>query len=887
MASSGRSGTTTTGRNTPGSSSPGSVTSTGTRPRQQRGSLSKKENAEMSNFQQLKDYVEETLYPEMYKHLDKVFPEMGFKSVAGRWQSGLKLDGTEPKSPRRDKTVVKSSSPKRALEAGGESVSLIDLYMSLNRKDFIEAVKGISSILGLSLPEMADSEEYKAYRQKLDTLQRVASTMAKDLRSKPGEKVLQYLKGVRGYDDAFIDFASFGYVSRQSADELRKVFAYQTAEGERNALPYDVGEAYTLAIPYHSGGNIKGFAFRTIREDVKPKYKDAFLSGRESKKYHLFGLSGLRLTGNAEKDRDIVVVEGEIDALRAQYSGISNVVAASGGEISSEAVLEAQKRGVERITILFDREDSPEAQSKLRTKIQKAIGTIRASGLRAMVAEYEDGPGKMDADTYLSSHSPEDLSSIIEGAQTGALYLYRKYLAEAIEATPGGMDGAPTDRIIEELKRKTLELVNDTTLCSPTDSGVILSLLSNDTGGVITRESLKKEAEDAFLLANERKQGGELRTALSDAIRMSDAGNHQGAIDYLRQRLEAVSEYSTEAKYRSLFSTPSREETIESFSSRLPGIETPYYFGGERLSIPSGALTYICAPTSHGKTRLLENLALSISDNGNAGDTLFFSYEEDATAVRLQMLNIYAGITLTDGNNIKTIEDYYRDGNTRYFKAGTLEVFKRKAEEYFSLLSSGKLRIFYEPLYSDELAGAIRYAARNGRIKAVFVDYVQRLHKRGSKRQRKDELKDICEDLMAVSVETGIPVILGAQLNREALSPLEMTVQNITEASDIEQSANVVLLLWNSKVKPQPKSSAYYSDRNSGKLSQEADALRARGFNIGVGGKMYAILAKNRGGERNIDAILDFDGNIGSIKSPESEKKKREEPQQGEITFDM
>ena len=50
---------------------------------------------------------------------------------------------------------------------------------------------------------------------------------------------------------------------------------------------------------------------------------------------------------------------------------------------------------------------------------------------------------------------------------------------------------------------------------------------------------------------------------------------------------------------------------------------------------------------------------------------------------------------------------------------------------------------------------------------------------------------------------------------------------------------------------------------------------------------MYAILAKNRGGERNIDAILDFDGNIGSIKSPESEKKKREEPQQGEITFDM
>lgn len=823
----------------------------------------------------------------MYKRLNTVFPEMGFKSVAGKWQSPLKLDGTEAKGSRRDKTVVKSSSPKRALEAGGESVSLIDLYMNLHniaRSEFMEAVKGIASALGLSLPEMEDSEEYQAYRRKLETLQGIASKMEKDLHSPTGANVLQYLKERRGYDDGFIDFASFGYVSRQSADELSKLF--NTADGE-SRFPYGVGDTYTLAIPYRTGGNIKGFAFRTIQEGVTPKYKDVFLSRRDSKKYHLFGLTGLRLTGNAEKDRDIVVVEGEIDALRAQYAGMENVVAASGGEISSEAITEAKKRGVERITILFDREESPESQKQLREKIVKAIGTIQASGLRAMVAEYEDGLGKMDADTYLTTHSPEDLSSIVAGAQMGALYLYRKYLAEAIEATPGG-NGVPTDRIIEELKSKTLALVSDTTLCSPTDRSVILSALSADTGGQISTESLEKESEDALLLANEKRQRGELRTALSDAIRMSDAGNHQGAIDYLREKLEAVSQIKTEAKYRSLLSAQTKEETIRRFSSRLPGIETPYYFGGERLSIPSGALTYVCAPTSHGKTRLLENLALSISTNGDAGDTLFFSYEEDATSVELQLLNIHAGMTLTDGRNIKTIEAYYRDGDTRYFRSGTLPKFQAKAEGFFSLLSSGKLRVFYEPLDSDELTGAIRYAARNGKIKAVFVDYVQRIHKRGSKRQRKDELKDICEDLMSVSVETGIPVVLGAQLNRETLSPLEMTVQNITEASDIEQSANVVLLLWNSKVKPQPKSSAYYSDRASGKLSKEAEALRDRGFNIGQEGKLYAILAKNRGGERNIDAILDFDGNIGSIKSPESERvKKPEEPLQGEISFDM
>ena len=316
---------------------------------------------------------------------------------------------------------------------------------------------------------------------------------------------------------------------------------------------------------------------------------------------------------------------------------------------------------------------------------------------------------------------------------------------------------------------------------------------------------------------------------------------------------------------------PSAEGVLTSFSERPTGIATPYAFdtkeGKIPLQLPTGALTYICAPTSHGKTRMLENLALYLATDGEPGDVLYFTFEEDTTAVDLELLNIYADMRLS-GNNLRTLSSYYRNGEDRYFKGERApEAFKHKEAEFLSLLTSGKLRVYYKDFDSSALIEAIRYIAKNIRVKAVFIDYIQLLHKAGTRLQRKDELKEICKDFMDLAVETSLPIVMAAQLNREAYSPVDMAVQNIAEASDIEHSANIVLLLWNSAVKPIPGKGGYYI-RNKGEaaLSDEAKRLESRGFHIGEEGKLYAILAKNRSGARNIDAILDFDGNTGRIK---------------------
>ena len=98
-------------------------------------------------------FVNEELYPRLFNSLDRAFPQMGFKRYRADWHSPKKIDGSNPGTPRPDKSVITSKIPGRVLEQGGESLSLIDLYMNLNGVDFLEAVKQLCSLVGLALLE--------------------------------------------------------------------------------------------------------------------------------------------------------------------------------------------------------------------------------------------------------------------------------------------------------------------------------------------------------------------------------------------------------------------------------------------------------------------------------------------------------------------------------------------------------------------------------------------------------------------------------------------------------------------------------------------------------------------------------------------------------------
>lgn len=825
----------------------------------------------MSN---ITDFVKWQLYPNLFDRVREIFPQLHFTPCRDGWQSHLCMDGNQPTHPRRDKSRITRKYPNRIIEQGGGSKDLITLYKDLNNlSSDIEAIKTISSLIGLQLPTMEDSESYRLYREKQEKLEEMATAMKKDLLTDEGAEVLNYLRNIRGYDEGFIDYAEFGYCSKETAGKLRPLFDYTDSTGQRrNGLQWGVGETFTLSMPYRSGGQVLGFIFRSLSSEGQ-KYSDVFISNTANKRYHLFGLTTLSPIDPKEWDKTITIVEGEIDALRAQYVGSKNVVAASGGTIGEEALKEAKRIGATGITILFDTEATEEKQTQTNEKIKRAIETIERYGLTPFVASLpkeKDGV-KVDVDSYLKTHREEDLKAILSNPEPYPVWLFHKLTEEFREIDANGGISYPN---FDEFKRRTIQLRNS---APPVVGDMILNEFYHlwEDGYRISKEAIEEEADRLKGLEDAKKQKSETLNTISEAYRLANTdkeGAVEEAYNLLQDKLPQLRQISKTAQFGKLLLLPTADSIREKLRERPTGIATSFAFGDgdrrEQFILPSGALTYICAPTSHGKSRMLENLAIELATNGGEGDVLYFSFEEDAEAVKVQLLNTYIGEELSK-NNLRSINSYYRAGTEEYFYKEKRSLFKQQEAKFMRLLTSGKLRVYHEDYDSNDLIEAIKYLSKQIKVKAVFVDYIQLLHTRGSRLQRKDELKQICKDLMNLSIEIKAPVVLAAQLNREALSPVEMAVQNIAEASDIEHSANIVLLLWNSSVKPLPKSNGYFHDKGKEeKLTKDAQRIADKGFTIGTEGKLYGILAKNRGGARNIDAVFDFNGNTGKITQP-------------------
>ncbi len=106
-----------------------------------------------------------------------------------------------------------------------------------------------------------------------------------------------------------------------------------------------------------------------------------------------------------------------------------------------------------------------------------------------------------------------------------------------------------------------------------------------------------------------------------------------------------------EEKYKDYLQIPEISQIV---SSKREGIKTRYKFGEtkgkeEYLTLRSGAMTLICGKSSHGKSKLLQNLSLQIAtdlaNRGEDGSVLFFTYEEELSDVLLQFANIWVNMT--------------------------------------------------------------------------------------------------------------------------------------------------------------------------------------------------------------------------------------------------
>jgi replicative DNA helicase len=185
------------------------------------------------------------------------------------------------------------------------------------------------------------------------------------------------------------------------------------------------------------------------------------------------------------------------------------------------------------------------------------------------------------------------------------------------------------------------------------------------------------------------------------------------------------------------------------------------------------------------------------------------------------------------------------------------------------------LRVLYTPeLTSEDLCGLLEYLSGKMTLRAVFLDYVQAIYKQGYRKDRREELREVCKELNSTAIKLEVPIILSAQLNRETPNPSDMSGDNIAESADITRYANTILLLWDSaKGRDIRGGLSDYLNREDGKRLQE------RGFNLGEPGKLFAVISKNRGGTPDLESILDYTPETGVIWSNDDLPEVEESPE--------
>jgi len=363
----------------------------------------------------------------------------------------------------------------------------------------------------------------------------------------------------------------------------------------------------------------------------------------------------------------------------------------------------------------------------------------------------------------------------------------------------------------------------------------------------ISEESFSITVDRLTSTRDKEAQDKEFKKLLSEATQLQSKGETDKALELLDSKVKEVKLKDKATEFSSLMIPINEDELKERQANNPESLNSGYTIGGEPLLLPSGAISILTAPTSHGKTTFLINLALNVATAYPDKETYLFSYEEDRDSILINTLNTYLDEELS-GNNRTTLKNYFAGLNKRTLPDNKDKFFKE-------LIDTRRLNIHYSSYNSETLIEAIRYLHKQAKPGAIFIDYIQLLNLPQGKYKtysRQEEIKEICIALKDVAVETGLPIILGAQFNREVVNQLKLHATKIGEAGDIERIANLIVGFWNNNFKPIATDGELNEINNKGATTPNT---------------LYTTILKNRGGRVGMEEILSFNGNTGKIKN--------------------
>lgn len=694
------------------------------------------------------------------------------------------------------------------------SKSIWDYVQERNGYSSQETLTELARLAGISLPQNNYSEEKYNENKILSNILEISLNYMKSLLfEKQGKSVLKYLES-RDYSSDEIKAMELGFFPNYSILEnyLLDNNIQKDTISKSGLTTRGFGSSHQLVIPYRDNiGMLKGFIVRSLlsNEELEKINEKKYKYSYGIEKDTLFNLY------QARGKKELIVVEGYLDCLIANARGLKGVVGTGGSLITKTQLDNAVKAGFKSFTFALDNDSAG------MNGTEKSIRMIYRNDLKAYTVKLPDG--FKDPDEYIKDKGIDSFKVLVSNAQNGV-----KWLAQYL---PIKHNNLITDKDKDNAIEEALiygESIRDPLLAHDYLNSVIEIL-------DIPPEFLELKFESYKEKVHRNKLEKEYKDLFRDAGKLIEEDRIESIESFISEKIHEIKS-STTSKVIKPYTFADLENDI---SNTIEGLKTGYKALDELLMIPQEAITIIAGRPSHGKTTFLLNLYLNMVDLYPDKTFLFFSYEETKKQLSLKILNILSEKLINEKQNLHQLENYIKFKRKEIYE---IEKAKLKLNE---LTQQGRLWIIDEAFYAEQLVNQIAYLKDRYNVGAVFIDYIQKIKINGKYSTRQLEVQKISETILEAAKSLSLPIILGAQLGRDKDSKNKIRLDNLREAGDIENDANLVIALNNEAMEKAQSSNEKLTDRK-------------------VSLKLHIL--KNRNGAVNEEVELMFDRPLLKIK---------------------
>ena len=383
--------------------------------------------------------------------IDEVLTRADIESVVGRYvllkRSGGNLWGLCPF--HSEKTPSFSVNPAKGIYKcfgcgkGGNAISFI---MEIEHLNYPEAIRHLGALYGVEIPETTSSgndiskdEKNRVY----DILKEAAKFYYKSFNDPDIGKPAREYAAKRGLSKQTLDNFGIGYspMSWNALYDLLKSKGYKDEEltnsgifkkSEKTGKPYELFRGRLMFPIFDSFGKIIAFGGRALG-DEKPKYINSPDSLVYDKRNHLYAMNFAR----KEQSKQLIVVEGYMDAIAMHVAGFKNTVAALGTSFTDNQ-LKLCSRYAEEVVFFFDADNAGQNAALRAIKMMmEYLKKLTGINIRIKIAKVPDGK---DPDEFIKVNGADKFKEVVRNALYVEDYLLERAKNDNTDPETGSLD---------------------------------------------------------------------------------------------------------------------------------------------------------------------------------------------------------------------------------------------------------------------------------------------------------------------------------------------------------------------------------------------------------------------------------------------------------------